>query len=104
MITDTQDYLDDDGCWEEYYTIKREHFNKLLNKLDAYSTVNTIENLDEEAKTVYDSLDDELSKKLFLSIYSISKTSEKPVHGFRLVEAIYSSEIPYEKSIYSKGP
>jgi hypothetical protein len=101
MITDTQNYLDDDGCWEEYYAIKHVHFNKLLKKLEAYSTVNTIENLDEDAKTLYDSLDDDLSKKLFLSIHSIFKTSEKPVHGFTLVEAICSSEIPYEKSIYS---
>jgi len=104
MITDMQDYLDDDGYWEEYYTVKPEHFNKLLNKLEAYSTVNTIENLDEEAKTAYDSLYDELSKKLFLSIYRISKTSEKSKHGFALIETICGSEIPYEKSIYSKGP
>jgi len=104
MITDMQDYLDDDGYWEEYYTVKPEYFNKLLNKLKAYSTVNTIENLEEEAKTAYNSLNDELSKKLFLSIYRISKISEKSIHGFALVETICGSEIPYEKSIYSKGP
>jgi len=104
MITDMQDYLDDDGYWEEYYTVKPEYFNKLLNKLKAYSTVNTIENLEEEAKTAYNSLNDELSKKLFLSIYRISNISEKSIHGFALVETICGSEIPYEKSIYSKGP
>jgi len=103
MITDMQDYLDDDGCWEEYYTIKPEHFNKLLNKLRTYSTVNSIDNLDGEAKKVYDSLDDKLTKEIFLYIYCISKTSEKSIHGFALVEAICGSEIPYEKSIYSKG-
>jgi len=103
IITDMQDYLDDDGCWEEYYTVKPEHFNKLLNKLEAYLKLNTIENLDNETKTAYDSLNDELTKKLFLSIYCISKTSEKSIHGFALVEAICGSEIPYEKSIYSKG-
>ena len=104
MITDMQDYLDDDGYWEEYYTVKPEYFNILLNKLKAYSTVNTIENLEEEAKTAYNSLNDELSKKLFLSIYRISNISEKSIHGFALVETICGSEIPYEKSIYSKGP
>ena len=104
MITDMQDYLDDDGYWEEYYTVKPEYFNILLNKLKAYSTVNTIENFEEEAKTAYNSLNDELSKKLFLSIYRISKISEKSIHGFALVETICGSEIPYEKSIYSKGP
>ena len=104
MITDTQDYLDTDGCWEEYFIIKPELFQKLLDKLSSLYKPSTVEELDNNAKAVYDSLEDDTLKMLFLHIHHLAKCGPNRFHGLELVEKICGSDIPFEKSVYSKGP
>ena len=103
MITDMTDYLDIDGCYEEYYIIKPEYFQKLLDKLSSSFTSNVIVGIEDEAKAVYDSLENDLLKLLFLHIHYLAKHGKKKIHGLELVEKICGSDIPFEKTIYSKG-
>jgi hypothetical protein len=104
VISDTQDYLDTGGCWEEYYIIKREHFQKLLKRLKANYSKSNIEDLNDEENGYYNSLNRETDKKIYLHLHYLSRKAEKRLSGESLAKEICGSEIPYDMTRYSSGP
>jgi len=73
MIIDSTDYYDDDSEWDEYYTINSDVFLEIINKLGKTLIPMNINEFTSKENEFYNSLENDLFKKLFLYILSINK-------------------------------
>jgi hypothetical protein len=102
-IVYTTDYYDTDGYWEEYYSIGENSFVKIIERISTKYEPFLLMNLDTNTAEIYDSIEKENCKLLFLYILSIKENHQK-IHGDKLVSILCGDEIEYERNIYSKGP
>jgi hypothetical protein len=111
MIIDSDDYYDDDGYWEEYFTISSNNFELIINRLENnYKPVKAF-NLDNQMISKLDSLKTINAKFMFLYILAINKYKKylseeenKNYRGKELIKILCGDDIEYGHDIYSKGP
>jgi len=111
MIIDSTDYYDDDSEWDEYYTINSDVFLEIINKLEKTFIPVNINEFTSKENEFYDSLENDLFKKLFLYILSINKKKKQEeniekdgLFGSVIIEILCGTDIKYKRDIWSKGP
>jgi len=117
LIADTDDYdaneFDDEGgYWEEYWTINSYDFEKIISRLEKYYKPIKAINLDLRTLSKFEQLENNANAKfLFLYILSINKYQKeisekeyKNIRGRELVNILCGNEIKYKYKTYSKGP
>jgi hypothetical protein len=104
MLVDSDDYWDDDSEWEEYYEIQEKDYPKVIENVQKEFSPFSIEQLDDEAKKVYESIDNETLKQIFLFILSIINSYGGGIRGEEMIKILCGDNIEVKKQIYSKGP
>jgi hypothetical protein len=68
MVVDSDDYYDDDSEWEEYYNIEEIDYKNILENVKEQFVPYTITLSDAEISEIYNSIENENLKLIFLYI------------------------------------
>ena len=114
VFEDTKDYYhgDEDSYWEDYYTIKEDLYEKIINRIKNKYKPFEYNYLPEVIKNEYLKLKSENQKLLLLYILAINNESiynfeitekENGKEGAIIIEILCGNEIKCDYSNYSKG-
>jgi hypothetical protein len=116
MIVDTDDYYatsedEEDGYWEEYYSIEGYQFDDIINRLENNYKPIRASDLDLQTISKLEQLKNNNAKFIFLYILSINKYQKniaekenKNIRGKELINILCGKDIEYKYYTYSKGP
>jgi hypothetical protein len=105
-IKDMDDYFndDEDGYWEEYFFIKEENYEKILENIKKQFIPYSLTLFDDEITNTYDSINNKNLKLIFLYIISIINQYNYDIRSEKLVKILCGKNIEYTRDVYSKGP
>jgi hypothetical protein len=91
--------------YESLYKHNPDGTKKLITKYNLIKkqfTPNSLDLLDDETKIIYDSIENNNLKIIFLYIMAI--VNNKHLRGDDLIKILCGENVEYQKQIYSKGP
>jgi hypothetical protein len=103
MVVDSDDYYDDDSEWEEYYNVEEKDYKNILENVKEQFVPYTITSSDDEISEIYNSIENENLKLIFLYILSIKNQYNNQKRGEQLIQILCGETVEYKKQIYSKG-